>query len=296
MTLYRNLRYYSVMNYAKASNAVKTNIFFALESTYISHVDENYSNPVLGDLTIYTLFEKNLVQMIHSISGNAIIKTKSKTLHIGANELVFSKHGDCPTIITENSKWDFYTVWFFYENLEIPFSQIINMNPLPNEKETLETIISLLNTREFNSVGKANGLAQALICDILGKLPTRPLGQYVNGISDAVDYINTNVNAKLTVPELAGRLHLCEKHFRTLFEKQIGMNPKQYIMKAKLEKSIFLLTHTDMPISDIAYSLSFASPTHYINAFKKYYKTTPLNYKKHNGKQILASPPRERKH
>ena len=87
---------------------------------------------------------------------------------------------------------------------------------------------------------------------------------------------------KLTVESLAAELHLSPKHFRTLFERSVGMNPKQYITKSKLEKSQFYLTHTELSIQEIAAKLAFSSPTHYINTFTKYYHITPLLYRKDN--------------
>ena len=61
-----------------------------------------------------------------------------------------------------------------------------------------------------------------------------------------------------------------------------GFEFSQGKTKSKLEKSQFYLTHTELSIQEIAAKLAFSSATHYINTFTKYYRLTPLLYRKDN--------------
>ena len=266
-----------------ASNILKTNISFNLESAYISTVSGSFHNYSLGLLSRYTPYKNsNFVAMIHTISGSATITTKDCTFECSDNDLVFVRYIDRPNMDVKKGFWHFHCFWFFYENLDLPLNQKIDFKPLPHEAETMKKIIELAQIRTFNSTGQANGLAQSLICEILSKVQLNITDTYSQALSEIMGYINTNIQYKLSIPDLAKRMHVSEKHFRFLFERFTGMTPKQYITKIKLEKSVFLLTQTNLSIAEISNSLDFCSPTHYINTFTRYYHVTPLLYRKNN--------------
>lgn len=265
----------------EASNAVKTNIIFDLESAYVLLMPEGYKNTARGKLERYTPYNKKFVMMLYTTSGKGKVVSKDAEFECTEGDLLFANYVDCPTMLANNGEWGAELVWFFYENLDLPINRIIKLPEIQGRKETVEKIISLVRTRDYNATARANGLAQALVCEIL-TLASADGNRYPKDIARVLDYINSNTEEKITVESLAEELHLSTKHFRTVFERSVGMNPKQYITKSKLEKSQFYLTHTELSIQEIAAKLAFSSPTHYINTFTKYYRITPLLYRKDN--------------
>lgn len=57
----------------------------------------------------------------------------------------------------------------------------------------------------------------------------------------------------------------------------IGVN--DYINKFRLEKAVYLLTHTDKSIMDIADAVGFANQRYFSTVFKQFYHTTPTLYR-----------------
>ena len=265
-----------------ASNAVKTNIIFDLESSYVLSMQEGFKNVARGKLEKYTPYNKKFSMMLYTTSGRGKVITNNEEFVCEAGDLIFAHYVDCPTMLAFDGVWGAELTWFFYENLELPLNRIIKLPEIPGRKETIEKIISLVKTRDYNATAQANGLAQALVAEILTIVNADGKNKYPKDIAKILDYINSNTETKITVESLAAELHLSPKHFRTLFERSVGMNPKQYITKSKLEKSQFYLTHTELSIQEIAAKLAFSSPTHYINTFTKYYRITPLLYRKDN--------------
>ena len=264
-----------------ASNAVKTNIIFDLEAAYVLRMPMGFKNAARGKLERYTPYNKKFSMMLYTTSGSGKVVTKSEEFECKAGDLLFVHYVDCPTMIACEGEWGAELVWFFYENLELPLNRIIKLPTISHRKETVEKIISLVATRDYYATAQANGLAQALVCEIL-TIVNADGNKYPKDIAKILDRINSNTDEKITVESLAAELHLSPKHFRTLFERNVGMNPKQYITKSKLEKSQFYLTHTELSIQQIAAKLAFSSPTHYINTFTKYYRITQLLYRKDN--------------
>ncbi len=265
-----------------ACNAVKTNIIFDLESAYVLSMPVGFKNVARGKLERYTPYNKKFSMMLYTTSGSGKVVTKDEEFDCFPGHLLFVHYVVCPTMLANDGVWDAELIWFFYENIELPLNRIIKLPKIAHRKETVEKIISLVTTRDYNATAQANGLAQALVCEILTIVNADGRNKYPKDIAKTLDYINSNTEEKITVDFLAAELHLSPKHFRTLFERSVGMNPKQYITKSKLEKSQFYLTHTELSIQEIAAKLAFSSPTHYINTFTKYYRITPLLYRKDN--------------
>ena len=92
-------------------------------------------------------------------------------------------------------------------------------------------------------------------------------------------YINQNIDENVSVKELAEMCNICEKHFRKIFERQMGESPKKYIIRMKLERSVFLLENSYWSIAEISDSLSFSSPAYFIDRFKNTYNKTPMQFR-----------------
>jgi signal transduction histidine kinase/ligand-binding sensor domain-containing protein/DNA-binding response OmpR family regulator len=64
----------------------------------------------------------------------------------------------------------------------------------------------------------------------------------------------------------------------------IGVN--DYINKFRLEKAVYLLSHTDRSIMDIADAVGFANQRYFSTVFKQFYHTTPTLYRQKNKVKI----------
>lgn len=98
-------------------------------------------------------------------------------------------------------------------------------------------------------------------------------------IKETINYINNNVCEKIEINELAKITKWKVHHFIRVFTKYLGVTPYQYILLRKIEKAKTLLLDESIPISSIAYELSFLSNSNFINAFKKNTGTTPELYR-----------------
>jgi transcriptional regulator GlxA family with amidase domain len=60
------------------------------------------------------------------------------------------------------------------------------------------------------------------------------------------------------------------------------MTPWEYLIHYRIQKSIELLTKTDMSITEIGYATGFASASHYTKTFREMMGCTPAKYRKDN--------------
>lgn len=97
------------------------------------------------------------------------------------------------------------------------------------------------------------------------------------------EYMDENYYKKLTVADIAGKFFLSRAYIRNIFAKYLGISPKQYLQKIRMERAAELLAETDTSISLIAHSVGYDDPLLFSKIFSGYYKVSPTVYRKDYG-------------
>ena len=106
-----------------------------------------------------------------------------------------------------------------------------------------------------------------------------------NRINHIMKYINNHYNENITVSDIADHLEMSRTYLSKLFKNNMGINIKEYISNIRLQHAIDDLIMTDYPIIDIALNNGFPNIKSFNSYFKKEYKQSPLEYRKHNQKK-----------
>lgn len=100
-------------------------------------------------------------------------------------------------------------------------------------------------------------------------------------IHQAEDYIESHLQDKILLEDIACSIHLSKFHFHRLFVQYTSETIQQFITRIKMERSaIVLVLRGDLSISDIAYRYGYSEASAYSRAFKRYYRMSPLQYKR----------------
>lgn len=94
-----------------------------------------------------------------------------------------------------------------------------------------------------------------------------------------LDLIESNVESPLTIRELAEKSGYSGYYISSLFRKETGSGIGDYIRQQKVERAKLLLADTRRPVSDIAASLSFSTPSRFTAVFHKLTGMTPREYR-----------------
>lgn len=97
-------------------------------------------------------------------------------------------------------------------------------------------------------------------------------------ISKVLHYIRKHIDQPLKVNQLSDICHLSDDHFIRLFKKELGCTPVSYINQKKIEKAQLMLLIENIPVKDIAYSLSFENISYFNRLFKQITQHTPTQY------------------
>lgn len=103
---------------------------------------------------------------------------------------------------------------------------------------------------------------------------------YSPEIDKTIQYIYNNIFSLITLDEISQHVALSPNYLSSKFKNEVGIAMSDFINKAKVEESKFLLIHSNTKISDIAYIFNFCNQSYYTKVFKKYTGFTPYEYKK----------------
>lgn len=105
---------------------------------------------------------------------------------------------------------------------------------------------------------------------------TRNIPQY---IYEALTYIDTHFDEKITAQNLAEKIHVGRTTLMTEFKKHTGNTLHQYIMNCRLRKAIKLLSEGKTEY-EAAISSGFSDASSLIQCFNRVFEMTPKQYVK----------------
>jgi AraC-like DNA-binding protein len=92
--------------------------------------------------------------------------------------------------------------------------------------------------------------------------------------------IDQNILNPPGIPQLCPAAAMGETKLRDSFKTAYGKTLGEYIREAKLKHALLILPDRQMTIQSIAFSLGYASPGKFSQAFKKVYGVTPDDYRR----------------
>lgn len=93
------------------------------------------------------------------------------------------------------------------------------------------------------------------------------------------EFIAANLDARLSLAELAALCDLSERHFHRSFKASTGQTPLDFVVQQRMESAKRLLSSADVAIVSVALAVGFANPGHFARAFQAATGMTPSAYR-----------------
>jgi AraC family transcriptional regulator, arabinose operon regulatory protein len=124
-----------------------------------------------------------------------------------------------------------------------------------------------------------NGLERALLfCNRVnprtGEPPWHPR------IQQAVDHLSRNLRERHRLEDTARRFGFSRSRFASLFRRQVGQTPGEYLETQRLAQARHLLGYTNQTIAQIADQTGFSSPFYLSLRFKKHHGQSPRTFRR----------------
>ena len=133
-----------------------------------------------------------------------------------------------------------------------------------------------------DSILKIQPLIHALWIPLYKNFPKRsgrPKGQQLTAVRQMISFIQNHYKESLSLAMIADSGHVRKSSCRALFHKYLSRTPVAYLTGYRLDRSLPLLLHTGLNITEISSETGFNSASYFSETFKKNFHCTPLEYR-----------------
>lgn len=243
-----------------------------LDTIYYINGDHTYCTPKKDITPGKTYF-------LYTLQGAGTVDFNGKNITVSGNHFIFIQPESDFSYRTKTTHWEFWWFEFTGECIYPPN----RLGEIITDKFLLSMLSKSLEYTKHNDWKLATALFNAAVL-IIKRNANRPSRALVNEqvVSTIENYIRQHF-ATVTVAELTEEFGIEERTLRNLFNKTLGIAPKHFILKVRLEYASNLLLTTQLPLSSIAQRTGFANQYHFSKAFKEFFDISPEKYRKFIG-------------
>ena len=107
----------------------------------------------------------------------------------------------------------------------------------------------------------------------------RPAEAKRNSITQIMQYIENNYTKNLNIETLARKIGLNKYSLIREFKQTYGVSPMEHLLRCRFREAKFLLSTTDLSISQIGQGVGFSSGNYFSQCFTKREGMTPTAYR-----------------
>ncbi|MDR1530606.1 MAG: AraC family transcriptional regulator [Clostridiales bacterium] len=99
--------------------------------------------------------------------------------------------------------------------------------------------------------------------------------RYSAPVGRAVHYIETRLDKRVTLIDIARYAQVNPKYLCGVFRKEMGMTPVQFMNTRKIQESVYFVKNRAYRLADVALIYGFSSQSYFTAVFKKVMGITP---------------------
>jgi AraC family transcriptional regulator, arabinose operon regulatory protein len=98
-------------------------------------------------------------------------------------------------------------------------------------------------------------------------------------VRQAIDFMNKNLDKKLTLMQISKKVGYSPTYFTTLFSRETGYAPLSYFSHLKILRACESLDFTNLKIKEISFGLGYSDPYYFSKDFTKKMGLSPRQYR-----------------
>ena len=164
-----------------------------------------------------------------------------------------------------------------------PDSPVCTIAEKPDLTEALKLLSQISQEDTLSSYLDACGKLLSVFSHLISPVCVLPSASDHNRFSAlatiAHNYINTHYPEPISVTKLSQQLGVSRVTLTNLFHAELGQSPAEYIQYVRMKHAVSLLSHTDLPIGEIAGKVGFEDPLYFSRVFSKNYGVPPSRFR-----------------
>jgi YesN/AraC family two-component response regulator len=100
-------------------------------------------------------------------------------------------------------------------------------------------------------------------------------------LKQAIDFINVSYSdASISLDKVAKKVNISPNYLSAIFSQEAGQTLIEYLTFKRINEAKYMLRHTDMRLSEIAFAVGYKDPHYFSFVFKKVSGCTPSEYRR----------------
>ena len=223
-------------------------------------------------------YSEKTIAFIRCTTGSGKIYADNKSFVLKENEYILLKFHSLEKYNSLSNLWGYEWV-----NFEATGTEELELNKVYyvdiSEEENAAFDKFLIAGKKTNDKNYINSLFLNFFYIITKESPLDKSklikSENTKLIDEICSFIKQKLFEKITVNDVAVFFNVTPRRLHQIFSNELGISPKQYIVKKKMEEGYRLLVQTSYPINKISETLCFSSAYHFSNEFKKTFNQTP---------------------
>ncbi len=215
----------------------------------------------------------------HPPSGNvSIVPTRSLVLFRNGTAPYYNEQGELPSFITN--------ITFYTEKplpIEMPENERFVFTPMPSwdVEGNFGRALQLSEERPFGWKIKLREIVyHLLLCVLEQYYDVHTLENMPALLRESTLLIRRNIfRTPLSVSDVAQLCHVTPTYLIRLFNRYMGVTPKEYMDKLRVERACELLQYTDKSMEEIAVSAGFSEARQMRRVFHEIAGMSPREYR-----------------
>jgi len=209
-----------------------------------------------------------------------------ETYEVDENCVFFHRANDVYTTYIDNFYTRCLVINFNGENLPAHFC-VPNCADL---RSKFEAIYSIWLNRRYDDFYELDciGLTMQLMAEVLRrKYSSDNSASAKQRVRSAIEYIHNNfTSSELKISDIAAHCGISERYLCKLFDSAVGLSPKEYIIKLRIDYAKKLLSGTsagegfENTVENITTLVGFNDSNHFSTLFRKKTGLSPSRYRK----------------
>ena len=111
-------------------------------------------------------------------------------------------------------------------------------------------------------------------------VPIQKIGIRHPRVKVVIDFINANLQRKISLTNMADAANLSPSHLCRIFKTQTGLSQGEYLRRLRMEKARDLLATTTLSIKEVMAAVGYDSKGHFSAHFRRSFGLAPSEYRK----------------
>jgi AraC family transcriptional regulator len=95
-----------------------------------------------------------------------------------------------------------------------------------------------------------------------------------------IEFLHGRLSEDISLEELAAEARLSPFHFARMFKQSVGVPPRVYLTRIRMERACELLEKTELSVTEIALEVGYSSNQAFARVFLKERKVTPTAFRR----------------